>query len=761
MSNEFKVKNGLIVVGDTTISGAATVGGNSVIHTGNVGSYAVTSLSDTLHSVTGRGATTTNAIAVGGLTVGDSHFIGNESFYDNLLLLSSAGEGIVLGSNTNIFFNTGATANNSVGTSRMYVDGTTGNVGIGTSSPSKKLHIYTSDNEGIFLQGTGNGVWMDMQVNTANIHSIGAQIGGMGIYNRTVGAYRMFINDAGNVGIGTTNPTEKLTVDGNILLTDSLNQERLILFRRNSADVGKLTATALGIQLQALVNKRVAIVDDSNNGMFIVDGGNVGIGTTAPAYKLDVNGVTAANGLIISGGAAVEDAINITNGRLTLGGHNNGAGVWYEDIAGASEWFVGLSLDDVNYRFYNAPAATDRVVIYANGTVQFNTYGAGLLRTTANGLITVDTNTYLTGITAAQVHGAIYTTSGDANTYTTFGIYRNYDVNGPVAGHTTILNVMQADGNYGFQLGANTSSSADGLYFRSKDSTIGTWKQVASRQWVTAQGYATTSYVTTAIANLVDSAPATLDTLNELAAALGDDPNFATTVTNSIAAKLPLAGGTMTGIINTNSNISFSEDSTGVEFYSVNSLKKIAGRGMVLEVDPSRAASSYLEILQSSTYYFFWNSNQFSITDVSNWNTAYSWGNHALAGYATTTQLADYLPLTGGTIAGVLTVSGNLTVNGTITENSSIKIKENVEDLNGSLKKVVNLRPVSYNKIGQTKKELGLIAEEVQTVYPEFVQFDENGEPVGVNYSRLTVALIGAVQELTKQVEELKNKING
>jgi hypothetical protein len=47
----------------------------------------------------------------------------------------------------------------------------------------------------------------------------------------------------------------------------------------------------------------------------------------------------------------------------------------------------------------------------------------------------------------------------------------------------------------------------------------------------------------------VDSAPGTLDTLNELAAALGDDANFSTTVTNSIAAKLPLAGGTMTGNI--------------------------------------------------------------------------------------------------------------------------------------------------------------------------------------------------------------------
>ena len=75
---------------------------------------------------------------------------------------------------------------------------------------------------------------------------------------------------------------------------------------------------------------------------------------------------------------------------------------------------------------------------------------------------------------------------------------------------------------------------------------------VATQAWVTAtalSGFATESYVTTAISNLVDAAPGTLNTLNELAAALGDDPNFATTVTNSIAAKLPLAGGSMTGNI--------------------------------------------------------------------------------------------------------------------------------------------------------------------------------------------------------------------
>jgi hypothetical protein len=58
---------------------------------------------------------------------------------------------------------------------------------------------------------------------------------------------------------------------------------------------------------------------------------------------------------------------------------------------------------------------------------------------------------------------------------------------------------------------------------------------------------ATTAYVMAAIAALLDSAPGALDTLNELAAALGDDPNFATTMVNALAAKAPLASPAFTG----------------------------------------------------------------------------------------------------------------------------------------------------------------------------------------------------------------------
>lgn len=66
-----------------------------------------------------------------------------------------------------------------------------------------------------------------------------------------------------------------------------------------------------------------------------------------------------------------------------------------------------------------------------------------------------------------------------------------------------------------------------------------------------AKGYQTEAQVAAKVSALVDSAPETLDTLNELAAALGDDPNFATTVTNQIASKQDkLVSGTNIKTIN-------------------------------------------------------------------------------------------------------------------------------------------------------------------------------------------------------------------
>src|SRR6056300_1756319 len=85
------------------------------------------------------------------------------------------------------------------------------------------------------------------------------------------------------------------------------------------------------------------------------------------------------------------------------------------------------------------------------------------------------------------------------------------------------------DGSAWQQAGAaNTDDLAEGstnlFYTNARVST-----------YLSSNGYDTATNI---VASITDSAPATLDTLNELAAALGDDPNFATTVTNSIATKL-------------------------------------------------------------------------------------------------------------------------------------------------------------------------------------------------------------------------------
>ena len=60
---------------------------------------------------------------------------------------------------------------------------------------------------------------------------------------------------------------------------------------------------------------------------------------------------------------------------------------------------------------------------------------------------------------------------------------------------------------------------------------------------------ATTAYVTNKVTELIGGAPGTLDTLNELAAAINDDANYNSTLTTALATKLPLAGGTLTGAL--------------------------------------------------------------------------------------------------------------------------------------------------------------------------------------------------------------------
>ena len=138
-----------------------------------------------------------------------------------------------------------------------------------------------------------------------------------------------------------------------------------------------------------------------------------------------------------------------------------------------------------------------------------------------------------------------------------------------VTGNLEVDNFIRSTNGYG--VGATTviSQSRELQNVTLNSSSVTATTQSAGNNTTRV---ATTAFVSTAIANLVDSSPSTLNTLNELAAALGDDANFSTTVTNSIATKLPLAGGTLTGDLEINTTapiLKFNESDTSKLYYLV------------------------------------------------------------------------------------------------------------------------------------------------------------------------------------------------
>jgi hypothetical protein len=155
-------------------------------------------------------------------------------------------------------------------------------------------------------------------------------------------------------------------------------------------------------------------------------------------------------------------------------------------------------------------------------------------------------NTPIGGTTAAAVTGTTVT----ANTGFVGAL------TGAVTGNVTGNLTGNVTGNVTGNLTGNVTASSGSSTFNNVTINGTLDMDAASSATITNLPNPTNSgdaankaYVDSAVAAVVDGAPAALDTLNELAAALNDDASFSTTVTNSIAAKLPLAGGTMSGNI--------------------------------------------------------------------------------------------------------------------------------------------------------------------------------------------------------------------
>jgi hypothetical protein len=290
--------------------------------------YTISS-SDTLDSVTGRGATTTNAIVVGslksqgdiGVTQADGDFL--------VRLYQSSADGFIQ------LYTGEATPVSRVKISSYgdsYINpSASGRLGVGTTAPTAKLHINAANGDGLKIttadvatikMGSTNGGTSYWGFATTNLAA-----SDFGIYQSnsvggdpiTAGTPRLYFKSDGNVGIGTTSPSKQLeilypsyidkdTVQGLIRLTGQSNTENsgdipsagvgIEFYNKWSGgapySIGRISARGSqsydgGLQFDVAQNSAPG-QSNFTTAMTILDTGNVGIGTTNPTTKLYVDG---------------------------------------------------------------------------------------------------------------------------------------------------------------------------------------------------------------------------------------------------------------------------------------------------------------------------------------------------------------------------------------------------------------------------------------------------------------------------------------
>ena len=262
------------------------------------------------------------------------------------------------------------------------------------------------------------------------------------------------------------------------------------------------------------------------------------------------------------------------------------------------------------FKVRDIDAGVDRLTINSSGTAGFSgnlDVGAGLDITgniTATGDVSATGNVIVTGETRANGNLAIsnaepkifLTDTGQNPDYTVSNTNGTFKVTSSDGGGTDKI-VVNTDGHIditgnldagaGLDVTGNitVTGNVDGVDVAALNTTVGnlslSGSTLSNGTTATTQSQgdnstkvATTAYTDTAVANLVDSSPGALNTLNELAAAINDDASFSTTVNNNIATKLPLSGGTITGGLTLSQSVddvlnfsaSSTSDSRGIAF---------------------------------------------------------------------------------------------------------------------------------------------------------------------------------------------------
>jgi hypothetical protein len=161
---------------------------------------------------------------------------------------------------------------------------------------------------------------------------------------------------------------------------------------------------------------------------------------------------------------------------------------------------------------------------------------------------------------------------------------------------------------------------------------------------------------------------------------------------------------------------------------------------------------------------------RFSVTSTGTWNTfLYVPNGNSGIGITNASGTATYAAYTFYNNGTSYTLCGNITVSGTSASyntSSDYRLKENVAPMTTGLATVVALKPVIYNWISTQEKGEGFIAHELAEVVPLAVNgekdaVDEEGniKPQGVDYSKIVVHLVAAIQELSAENDALEARL--
>ena len=221
-----------------------------------------------------------------------------------------------------------------LGSAKMTIDGV-GNVGIGTTSPGKQFTVRSLNNStnafaGFYALNESQG----LEIGYAGIYSGGTNAD-VDMNIQAKGTGDILMTGSGNVGIGTTSPSEKLSVSGNILAQDSgvlagINGDKDgFIFH----DLYTGSGNYYGYKAFSGGNTRLSIVTDASERLTVLADGNVGIGTTSPSSKLQV-----AGGVQMADDTDTASADKVGTQRYRVSGNNSYVDMCMQTGAATYAW---------------------------------------------------------------------------------------------------------------------------------------------------------------------------------------------------------------------------------------------------------------------------------------------------------------------------------------------------------------------------------------------------------------------------------------